>query len=80
MPDVYCPACKAVYPGGTRECYRCKRPGDTVIRRHSTLLPVVDEAKSLDAVAADPPSFPAVAVHDERFGDTTLNEPIPEQG
>jgi hypothetical protein len=64
--EVYCPACKAVYPAGTRECYRCKRPGDTAIRRHSALLPVEDTvAQSLDAVAADPVSFPAVTVHED---------------
>ena len=68
-PQVYCPACKSVYPAGTRECYRCKRPGVTPItQRHSALLPV--EEKPSAAPSAAVASVPL-------YKDTTAKDPTP---
>jgi hypothetical protein len=67
MADLYCPTCKAVYPAGTPECWRCKRPdppGAPAVRtnRHSALLPVeafVDTHEGVRAV--EPPPTKPVA-------------------
>jgi hypothetical protein len=57
MADVYCPACKAVYPEGTADCWRCRRPGTPALRtqRHSSLLPL-DPAQPLDVASPEPTS------------------------
>jgi len=68
MPDLQCPACKSIYPEGTRDCPKCVRPGAPMGRsiQRPRLVPVEQDAvaKSLDTVAADRTLAPTATVRD----------------